>query len=184
MKRILCIVSALCALTTLQARQRQSFDADWRFILADSVQMSTVEYNDAHWRRLDVPHDWAIEGDFSVSNPSGASGGALPGGVGWYRKHFRIRNVCKYFLEFDGVYMNATVYVNGEKVGNFHCDTGGQSSASFDIQSALRAIWSDYNFDDETAKANATIADGAAEQAYQRAMREYSLEIFTEYLFC
>ena len=135
MKRILCIVSALCALTTLQARQRQSFDADWRFILADSAQMSTVEYNDAHWRRLDVPHDWAIEGDFSVSNPSGASGGALPGGVGWYRKHFRIRNVCKYFLEFDGVYMNATVYVNGEKVGY---RPYGYSSFEYEITRYLR----------------------------------------------
>jgi beta-galactosidase len=135
MKRILCIVGALCALTTLQARQRQSFDADWRFILADSAQMSTVEYNDAHWRRLDVPHDWAIEGDFSVSNPSGAGGGALPGGVGWYRKHFRVYQLARYFLEFDGVYMNATVYVNGEKVGY---RPYGYSSFEYEITRYLR----------------------------------------------
>lgn len=81
---------------------------------------------------------------------------------------------------FNIVRMN--VYYKDEKVGDFHCDTGGQSSASFDIQSALRAIWSDYNFDDEVSKADAAIADGSTEQAFQRAMREYSLEIFTEYL--
>ena len=98
-------------------RERKNFDKGWLFILADSAKMAKPEYNDNHWRRLDLPHDWAIEGDFSAGNPSGAGGGALPGGVGWYRKHFRVSEVRKYFLEFDGVYMNSTVYVNGEKVG-------------------------------------------------------------------
>ena len=83
----------LCAVMmglTAQARDRQCFDNNWRFHLGDSVQMSKVEYNDSWWRKLDVPHDWAIEGDFYAGNPSGAGGGALPGGIGWYRKHFRI----------------------------------------------------------------------------------------------
>ena len=82
MKRIFLFVCVLCGLTTIQARDRQSFDKDWRFVLADSVQMSAVGYNDSWWRKLDVPHDWAIEGDFYVGNPSGAGGGALPGGIG------------------------------------------------------------------------------------------------------
>ena len=90
MNRLICLVSVLLGLTTIQARQRQNFDADWLFILADSVQMSEVTYNDAFWRHLDLPHDWAREGDFYAGNPSGATGGALPGGVGWYRKHFAI----------------------------------------------------------------------------------------------
>ena len=124
MRRIICLVCVLCGLTTIQARQRQNFDADWLFILADSAQMSEVNYNDAFWRRLNVPHDWAIEGDFYAGNPSGAGGGALPGGIGWYRKHFFIEHgtlnmeyLALFFLEFDGVYMNSTVYVNGQKVG-------------------------------------------------------------------
>ena len=104
-----------------EARERQNFDDDWRFVLGDSAQMAKAEYDDSWWRRLDVPHDWAIEGDFYVGNPSGASGGALPGGVGWYRKHFLVEGEEvkseKFFLEFDGVYMNSTVYVNGQKVG-------------------------------------------------------------------
>ena len=134
MNKICCLLCVLCALTTLQARERQNFDAGWLFLLADSAQMSDADYQDSWWRRLDVPHDWAIEGDFYVSNPSGASGGALPGGVGWYRKHFSINQETitnnRYFLEFDGVYMNSTVYVNGQKVG---FRPYGYSSFEYDI---------------------------------------------------
>ena len=49
---------------------------------------SRPDYNDADWRKLNLPHDWAIEGEFSKDNPSGTGGGALPGGIGWYRKTF------------------------------------------------------------------------------------------------
>lgn len=96
--------------------------------------MSQVDYNDSYWRRLNVPHDWAREGDFFVGNPSGAGGGALPGGIGWYRKHFEVKSEEvkreKFFLEFDGVYMNSTVYVNGQKVG---FRPYGYSSFEYDI---------------------------------------------------
>ena len=130
MKRFICLVLVLCGLSTIQARQRQNFDADWLFILGDSAQMSQVDYNDSFWCRLDVPHDWAIEGDFYAGNPSGAGGGALPGGVGWYRKHFSLDKVEKVFIEFDGVYMNSTVYVNGQEVG---FRPYGYSSFEYDI---------------------------------------------------
>ena len=130
---MLMAVLLLTGLAT-QARERVCFDKDWRFMLADSAQMASVDYRDAHWRRLDVPHDWAIEGDFHDGNPSGAGGGALPGGVGWYRKHFEVKSdevkSEKFFLEFDGVYMNSTVYVNGQKVGS---RPYGYSSFEYDI---------------------------------------------------
>ena len=126
----------LCGLTTAQARDRQNFDRNWRFALADSIQMSQVDYDDSGWRCLDVPHDWAIEGDFYAGNPSGAGGGALPGGIGWYRKTFTLGDcetqvsASRFFLEFDGVYMNSTVYVNGQKVG---FRPYGYSSFEYDI---------------------------------------------------
>ena len=130
---MVCLLSTLMGLQA-EARERLNFDGDWRFLLGDSAQMAQAEYNDSWWRRLDVPHDWAIEGDFQVGNPSGATGGALPGGVGWYRKHFSINREAigdnRYFLEFDGVYMNSTVYVNGQKVGN---RPYGYSSFEYDI---------------------------------------------------
>ena len=141
MKKIICVILALCGLTAAQARQRQNFDAGWLFVLADSVEMSAVDYDDSAWRRLDVPHDWAIEGDFYAGNPSGAGGGALPGGIGWYRKHFTLgdcetpMNDTKFFIEFDGVYMNSSVYVNGQLVGK---RPYGYSSFEYDITPYVR----------------------------------------------
>ncbi len=67
-----------------------SFNDGWRFTLADSPEMAKPEFDDSSWRSLSLPHDWAIEGDFSKDNPSGTGGGALPGGIGWYRKTFTL----------------------------------------------------------------------------------------------
>ena len=141
MKRFLFLLLAMAALYTVQARERKCFDADWRFVLADSAHMADVDYNDSHWRKLSLPHDWAIEGDFYAGNPSGAGGGALPGGVGWYRKTFSIPLTpsqdggTSCFIEFDGVYMNSTVYVNGQKVG---FRPYGYSSFEYDITEYLK----------------------------------------------
>ena len=63
-RKFFLLVTALLAGLTATARERQNFDKDWRFMLADSVQMAQAEYDDSSWRQLDVPHDWAIEGDF------------------------------------------------------------------------------------------------------------------------
>ena len=120
MKKIFALAILLLGAQSLSARNRQSFDKDWLFVLADSAGMQKSEYADGHWRSLNLPHDWAIEGDFAPSNPSGASGGALPGGIGWYRKHFSVNPKEKYdrfTITFDGVYMNSTVYINGHKLG-------------------------------------------------------------------
>ena len=131
MKRLFFLIVVILSSLASQARERVCFDNDWKFILGDSAQMASPEYNDSHWRTLNVPHDWAIEGDFHDSNPSGASGGALPGGIGWYRKYFSLpAGKEKYFLEFDGVYMNSTVFVNGKKVGS---RPYGYSSFEYDI---------------------------------------------------
>ena len=120
MKKIFALAILLLGAQSLSARDCQSFDKDWLFILADSAGMQRSEYADGHWRSLNLPHDWAIEGDFAPSNPSGASGGALPGGIGWYRKHFSVNPKEKYdrfTITFDGVYMNSSVYINGHKLG-------------------------------------------------------------------
>ena len=66
----------LCSVNA-SARTRQLFDADWLFCLDDKIEMAQQTYDDSGWHKLNLPHDWAIEGDFSVNNPSGAGGGAL-----------------------------------------------------------------------------------------------------------
>ena len=121
MKKLLILFVVLAAVTfRAEAREKINFDKGWRFILADSAQMSLAMYDDSAWRMLNVPHDWAIEGDFSASAPSGNSGGALPGGVGWYRKSFEVAAADKgklFYIDFDGVYMNAKVWINGQLLG-------------------------------------------------------------------
>lgn len=100
--------------------RRQDFTADWSFRLCDDSTAARQDYNDADWRKLNLPHDWAVEGDFSKDNPSGTGGGALPGGVGWYRKTFTADKADegkRLYIDFDGAYMNSTVYINGHKLG-------------------------------------------------------------------
>ena len=138
MYRFFILACAIGCMLTAQARDRQNFDNGWRFVLADSAQMSKTDYHDTHWRTLNLPHDWAVEGDFLCSNPSGAGGGALPGGIGWYRKTFNLQKKQgeRYFIEFDGVYMNARVYINGKEVGY---RPYGYSSLEYDITPYLIA---------------------------------------------
>lgn len=138
MYRFFILACAIGCMLTAQARDRQNFDNGWRFVLADSAQMSKTDYHDTHWRALNLPHDWAVEGDFLCSNPSGAGGGALPGGIGWYRKTFKLQKKQgeRYFIEFDGVYMNARVYINGKEVGY---RPYGYSSFEYDITPYLIA---------------------------------------------
>ena len=68
----------------------QPFDTGWRFLKSDAVAAETPQFNDAGWRAVTLPHDWAIEGPFDEKNPAGQAGAYLPGGVGWYRKHFAL----------------------------------------------------------------------------------------------
>ena len=98
-------------------------------------------------------------------------------------------------IDISGLYWGETVtspftvvrivvVYNGRVFGEFHADTGGQTSTSFDISSALRAIWADYDFDaanGEIAKAQAATT-AVAGQAAARNMRPYTLRVYTEYI--
>ena len=124
MKRIACFLSIMLLLctTVLNARDVINFNKDWSFALNpdESKGLSSPEYDDSGWRILNLPHDWAIEGDFDERNPSGTGGGALPGGIGWYRNTFKVSENDRgqvFRIEFDGVYMNSSVYINGHLLG-------------------------------------------------------------------
>lgn len=110
-------------------------DSGWKFLLGDPGGAETPSFADAAWRTVDLPHDWSIESRPDKDSPSGAGGGFFPGGVGWYRKTFsapaewRGRRIS---VEFDGVYKDATVYLNGHKLGTH---PNGYTSFSFDLTS-------------------------------------------------
>ena len=151
MRRILLItilpliaLLAGCQRASLPLQRGVDFNFGWRFTLGDDPAFAEPGFNDDTWRELHLPHDWSVEGQFSADNPSTPSGGALPGGIGWYRKHFTApegvfgpdgRPVKSVRVEFDGVFMNSTVYVNGQALGT---RPYGYSSFSYDITSCLR----------------------------------------------
>lgn len=101
---------------------RLLIDHDWRFQLGDDSQWADPSYYDQGWRKLSLPHDWSIEGEFSQEAPAGNEGGYLPTGIGWYRRVLK-SDECKTNkgtrtkLYFEGIYMNSTIYLNGERIG-------------------------------------------------------------------
>ena len=132
-----------CSSLSSESRERLSFNDGWLFSLADDSLAARPEFVDSGWRKLNLPHDWAIEGDFSQDNPSGTGGGALPGGVGWYRKTFVAENKDKgkhFRIEFDGVYMNSEVFINGTCLGK---RPYGYISFSYDLTPYLK--WGEKN---------------------------------------
>lgn len=128
-----------CIVTSAQAQQ---FDDNWLFYRGAAQGAEDTAFNDAGWRMLDLPHDWSIEdlpGTASPFNPgalSQVSGGFTTGGTGWYRKHFTVQQSGKqYILQFDGVYMNAQVWLNGKKLGKHPY---GYTSFWYDITPHIR----------------------------------------------
>ena len=102
-------------------RQHLSMDPGWRFTLGDPAGAERPAFDDRGWRRLDLPHDWSIEGTMRQDAKGGGQMAFLPGGVGWYRKAFRLpasANGLEASLEFDGVYMNSDVWINGVHLGS------------------------------------------------------------------
>src|SRR6266705_1913395 len=125
-------------LVLVAQRQTQNFDHAWRFHLGDAPGAQDVAFDDAAWRSLDLPHDWSIEGEFSEQNPAGVGGGALPGGVGWYRKTFSVPAADSgrlVVVEFDGVYRNSEVWINGQYLGK---RPYGYSSFRYELTPHLR----------------------------------------------
>ena len=122
-----------------QPRRVTNMDAGWRFHQGDVMGAEAATYDDMDWRRLDVPHDWSIEGDNLRENPGGGSIGFFPTGIGWYRKTFDVKAFDKnkrYSIEFDGIYMLSTVWINGHELGTWPY---GYSSFSYNLTPYLRA---------------------------------------------
>ena len=129
MKTTCFLTSFLCSLTLVFAsvsasaespRYRSNFDAAWSFTLGDPEGAEKPGFDSSEWRKLDVPHDWSVEGRFEADHPTGAPGGYLPAGIGWYRKAFELSDDLegrRVFIEFDGIYMNGEVWINGHHLG-------------------------------------------------------------------
>ncbi|MEN2401342.1 glycoside hydrolase family 2 TIM barrel-domain containing protein [Flavobacterium sp. MC2016-06] len=100
--------------------RKVSFNSDWSFHLNDSIADKDTIGTTTKWRTLNVPHDWSIEGKFDEKSPAGYGGGSLNGGLGWYKKTFKVNaadSTKVTSITFDGVYKNSEVWVNGHYLG-------------------------------------------------------------------
>jgi beta-galactosidase len=120
-------------------RTEINFDADWLFFRGDTTGAESLSFVDSKWRCLDLPHDWSVEDlpgketPFDSTAVSGLDGGYLVGGTGWYRKTFLLPGDLSdkhFLLQFDGIYMNADVWLNGTHLGNHPY---GYTSFRYDI---------------------------------------------------
>lgn len=150
MKKLLLFLHVFCcscfmvfSTTVSTCRERINLGDCWRFHNGDEPEAVDANFEDTGWQLLDLPHDWAIEGNFSKDNPSGTGGGALPGGIGWYRKTFvpeKADSDMKFRIVFDGVYMNSEVYLNGILLGR---RPYGYITFSYDLTPHLK--WGEKN---------------------------------------
>lgn len=116
----------------------QPLDADWRFSQGDIASAEQPAFADSGWKQVSLPHDWAIAGPFDQHAPATGSGGFLPSGVAWYRKHFTLPSSSAnshVFVEFDGVMERSGVWINGHHVGH---RPNGYASFRYDITPHLK----------------------------------------------
>lgn len=110
-----------------------SLNKGWRFFLGNEPNADGRGFDDSEWKKVTVPHDWSVEGDFSKSNSSGTA--YLQGGTGWYRVHFKLPEEYrgkKLWVRFEGVYRNSMVWVNSYYMGKHPY---GYTPFSYDVSS-------------------------------------------------
>ncbi|MGN6800877.1 MAG: sugar-binding domain-containing protein, partial [Ginsengibacter sp.] len=134
----------VCSSISAQTNRKIRFDNDWTFYLGGAQGAEQVKFDDSKWRKFDLPHDWSIEdlkgtnSPFSKDAISQVSGGFTIGGTGWYRKSFVVSQHDKgqkIFIQFDGVYMNADVWINGYHLGNHPY---GYTGFAYDLSDHIR----------------------------------------------
>ena len=121
----------------LLQERKQNFNKDWYFKLNAQGDFSKKDVDVHDWSKLNLPHDWSIYFDFDHKSPARNEGGQLNGGTAWYRKTFTVEEAAKdkdVRINFDGVYMDSKVYVNGKFVGHY---PSGYNHFSYDITEFL-----------------------------------------------
>jgi beta-galactosidase len=133
---LFCIFAFQQVTAQLSFGKAEIFNNDWVFQLQNIDDAKNKDFNDAKWRKLSLPHDWSVEGVLSPALSSCT--GYLPGGIGWYRKHFTVSsqdNDKKYYIYFEGVYNHSEVFVNGQSMGK---RPNGNISFMYDITPFLQ----------------------------------------------
>jgi beta-galactosidase len=126
-------------------RSANLFNNDWLFHRGEVASAEIVSFDDRSWRKLSLPHDWSIEdipGTESPLDPDAigeVSSGFFVGGTSWYRKHFHLEKHQlgkRIYLQFDGIYMNADIWLNGNHLGNHPY---GYTTFGYDITDLVKS---------------------------------------------
>jgi beta-galactosidase len=128
-------LALLPLLATASGRERRRFDDNWQFCLG-GAPTGAEPTDESAWRPVHLPNDYVVEGGFDRHGDS--SHGFRPKPVGWYRRRFAIsvRPDRRYWLEFDGVYRDSTVSLNGHVIGGHR---SGYTSFCFDVTPYLNS---------------------------------------------
>jgi len=153
MKKIILAFLILSSVSASAQKERSiSFDNSWRFTKDSVSNAEQVIFDDTKWRTVDLPHDWSIEdlpnqnieghiqGPFTKEAVGKGAVGYMVGGVGWYRKTFvldKSYNGKQTYITFDGVYMNAEVWINGHYLGNH---PNGYTSFFYNLSAFLKPV--------------------------------------------
>ncbi len=138
-KSLLILCLSVCISLAYSQRSETNFNNDWNFILKDNPSFSKENVDTSSWKNLNVPHDWSFEKGVRKGGDQGQGGGYHDGGIGWYRKQFNVKkeslsNIT--YINFDGVYMNSEVWVNGNYIAK---RPYGYISFRYDISKYLKA---------------------------------------------
>lgn len=118
-------------ISRMGASNVQCFDENWTFkrfglqadgtSITEPADLQAPTVNDSEWRKLNLPHDWAIEGPFRLEL-TGETGKLPFKGIGWYRKQFEVSAEDagkQIYLDFDGAMAYAQIWLNGQYVGTW-----------------------------------------------------------------
>ncbi|TYA71746.1 glycoside hydrolase family 2 TIM barrel-domain containing protein [Seonamhaeicola marinus] len=136
MMLLLAFIISSCSNSETQPRSIEDFNFNWKFIKGEHSSAETLSYNDTSWEDVRLPHDWSILAGYQKENTA-ASTGFSEGGIGWYRKEFQVPKTDEgkaIWIEFDGIYNNAAVWINGTKLG---FRPNGYASFSYDLTEHL-----------------------------------------------
>lgn len=137
-RQVVVFLLLLSAGIVLGQRNVVNFNEGWSFHLGDVAGAEQEDFDASSWRVLNVPHDWSIEQNYTTIKTAGSTG-FLPAGIGWYRKTFELKakELSKVtHIEFDGVYCNSEVWINGHYLG---IRPYGYIPFSYDLSKYLKA---------------------------------------------
>lgn len=127
-----------CEKEEKDVRLVQNFNYGWLFKKGENPKAFKRDLDTLDWRNLNLPHDWSIEGEFSEEYPTRPEEGALPAGIGWYRKTFKLPKQLEgklVSIEFDGIFRNSEVWINEHYLGK---RPNGYISFSYELTEHLK----------------------------------------------